>query len=44
MKSNNGNNNNPAFCLEVWGTDYKSVIKDFNARLLESFLFPSQAT
>jgi alkanesulfonate monooxygenase SsuD/methylene tetrahydromethanopterin reductase-like flavin-dependent oxidoreductase (luciferase family) len=26
MKSSNGsNNNNPSFCLEVWGTDYNKV-------------------
>jgi alkanesulfonate monooxygenase SsuD/methylene tetrahydromethanopterin reductase-like flavin-dependent oxidoreductase (luciferase family) len=25
MKSNNGNNNNPSFCLEVWGTDYNKI-------------------
>src|ERR687886_1431984 len=27
MKSSNGSNNNPSFCLEVWGTDY-NLIKD----------------
>src|ERR687887_349689 len=25
MKSNNGNNNNPSFCLEVWGTDHNKI-------------------
>jgi hypothetical protein len=25
MKSNNGSNNNPSFCLEVWGTDYNKI-------------------
>jgi alkanesulfonate monooxygenase SsuD/methylene tetrahydromethanopterin reductase-like flavin-dependent oxidoreductase (luciferase family) len=25
MISNNGNNNNPLFCLEVWGTDYNKI-------------------
>jgi hypothetical protein len=25
MKSNKGNNNNPSFCLEVWGTDYNKI-------------------
>jgi alkanesulfonate monooxygenase SsuD/methylene tetrahydromethanopterin reductase-like flavin-dependent oxidoreductase (luciferase family) len=25
MKSNNYSNNNPSFCLEVWGTDYNKI-------------------
>ena len=25
MKSNNDSNNNPSFCLEVWGTDYNKI-------------------
>ena len=25
MKSSNSNNNNPSFCLEVWGTDYSKI-------------------
>src|ERR687883_575093 len=25
MKSSNGNNNRPNFCLEVWGTDYNKI-------------------